>query len=49
MKVLAYSRNFITELGNGLLGNVEYNLYFLGRSYRVSKDIQYVPNALFLF
>ena len=47
MKVLAYSHNFITGF-NWFWGNVKHNLYFLGRSYRVCKDIQYISNALFL-
>ena len=47
MKVLAYSHNFITGF-NWFWENVKRNLYFLGKSYRVYKDIQYIPNALFL-
>ena len=48
LKVLAYSHNFTTRF-NWFWENVKHNLYFLGRSYRVCKDIQYIPNTLFLF
>ena len=47
MKMLAYSYNLILGL-IGFKENVKHKLYFLGRSYKVCKDIQYIPNALFL-